>query len=103
MVENATLAAACQSWAKSASTGDCPASVGVVFPIRHDLVHAPAEQVGAYRSLEVVDGGVDLGVGRSPLEAAGRIGHIPVERGDGDVEQVRHQEEDLIRPAWRRG
>ncbi len=62
------------------------------LPGHQHLVHPASEEVGAHRSLEVVDEGVHLLVRRRPVEVAVLVGHVAVERRDRRVDELRHGE-----------
>ena len=71
------------------------------FPVRHHLVHPASEEVGADGPFEVVDERVHLLVRGSPLEAALRVGHVAVERGDRGVDQLGHGDRYVASPSLR--
>ena len=62
--------------------------VGHVLPGDHRLVHPAAVEVGADRPLEVVDEGVHLLVGGSPVKRSRLILDVAVQRCDGRVDQL---------------
>src|SRR6266508_4087468 len=65
------------------------------LPGKHHLIHPAAVEVGADRTLEFVDEGVYLLVRLGPVEVAGLIGNVAVERRDRRVDQLRHSEPPL--------
>src|ERR671911_884948 len=71
---------------------------GVSLPADHRLVHAASVQVAADRPLEVVDEGVHLVVGHSPVEPAVVVLDVAIERCDRRVDQLGHGEPPSTSP-----
>ena len=59
-------------------------------PDHHRLVHPAPIEVGAYRSLEVVDEGMHLLIRRRPIELALAVLDVPIERCKGRIDQFGH-------------
>jgi hypothetical protein len=60
------------------------------LPVAHRLVHPPPVEIGADRTLQIVDERVYFLVGRRPVNVFFRVGSVAVERHDGRVDQSRH-------------
>src|SRR5438132_465534 len=60
------------------------------LPVDHHLVHPAPVEIGANRSLEVVDEGVQLLVRCGPVEVAVHVRYVAVERRDRRIDQLGH-------------